>query len=73
MDSSQLRDFATRYAAAWCSQDSSQIAAFFSPNGSITIGGGAPAGRSSITEVAQGFMRAFPDLCVIFDELFVRK
>jgi len=33
----KLRDFATRYTAAWCSQDAASVAAFFSPSGSLTI------------------------------------
>ena len=66
----RLRDFAARYTAAWCSQDAASVAAFFSPSGSLTINGGAPAiGRSAITEAAQGFMTAFPDLKVYMDDL----
>lgn len=66
----QLREFAERYTAAWCSQDAASVAAFFSPGGSLTINGGAPAvGRSAITEAAQGFMTAFPDLEVTMDDL----
>ena len=66
----ELREFATRYTAAWCSQDAASVATFFSPSGSLTINGGVPAvGRSAITEAAQGFMTAFPDLKVYFDDL----
>ena len=66
----QLREFATRYTAAWCSQDAARVAAFFSPGGSLTINGGAPAvGRSAITEAAQSFMTAFPDMEVTMDDL----
>src|SRR6266852_9016050 len=44
--------------------------AFFSPNGSLAINGGAPAvGRSAITEAAQSFMTAFPDLEVTMGDL----
>jgi len=65
-----LRGFAARYTAAWCSQDAASVAAFFSPSGSLTINGGVPAiGRSAITEAAQGFMTAFPDLKVYMDDL----
>jgi len=65
-----LRDFARRYTAAWCSQNAASVAAFFSPNGSLTINGGSPSvGRSAITEAAQGFMTAFPDLKVFMDDL----
>ena len=68
--SQRLREFATRYTAAWCSQDPASVAAFFSPDGSLTINGGSPAvGRSAITEAARGFMTGFPDLVVSMDGL----
>lgn len=67
----QLRDFARRYTAAWCSQDAASVAAYFAPGGSLTINGGTPSvGRAAITEAAQGFMTAFPDLKVTMDGLF---
>lgn len=70
----QLRDFAVRYTAAWCSQDPSSVAASFSPNGSLRINDGDPAvGRSAITEVAQGFMTAFPDMAVLMDDLLIQE
>ena len=73
IDPEQLRDFASRYTAAWCSQDPASVAAFFSPNGSLTINGGTPAaGRDAIIEAARSFMTAFPDLCVTMDDLVVR-
>ncbi|HVC79811.1 MAG TPA: ester cyclase [Chloroflexota bacterium] len=66
----QLREFARRYTAAWCSQDAARVAAFFSPSGSLAINGGASAvGRSAVTAVAQGFMTAFPDLEITMDDL----
>ena len=69
-DPAKLRDFALRYTAAWCSQDSASVAAFYSPDGSLSINDGAPAaGRSAITKVAQGFMAAFPDMQVLMDNL----
>ena len=72
-DPAKLRDLAQRYTAAWCSQDAASVAAFYSQNGSLSINGGAPAmGRSAITEVAQGFMTAFPDLRVLMDDLVVQ-
>jgi len=43
MDAGELRDFAERYTAAWCSQDPERVAAFFSTSGSLTVNGGAPA------------------------------
>jgi uncharacterized protein (TIGR02246 family) len=66
----QLREFAKRYTAAWCSQDAARVAGFFAANGSLVINGGAPAvGRRAITAAAQGFMTAFPDMKVTMDEL----
>jgi hypothetical protein len=70
----QLRDFATRYTAAWCSQDAASVAKFFAPDGSLTINGGTPSvGRTAITEAAQGFMTAFPDLKVYMDDLLEKQ
>lgn len=72
-ESAKLREFALRYTAAWCSQDPASVAAHYSPHGSLSINDGAPAtGRSAITEVARGFMTAFPDLQVLMDDLLVQ-
>jgi hypothetical protein len=69
-DLKTLREFATRYTAAWCSHNAASVAAHFSPNGSLTINRGAPAiGRAAITESAQSFMTAFPDLQIFMDDL----
>ena len=73
MDPSNLRDFAARYTAAWCSQSAASVASFFTENGSLTVNDGLPAeGRSAIAEIAQSFMTAFPDLQVVIDEIAVR-
>ena len=65
-----LRDFAMRYTAAWCSQGAATVAGFFSPNGSLNINEGAPSvGRAAITAAAQEFMTAFPDLKVTLDSV----
>jgi hypothetical protein len=72
MDPATLKVFATRYTAAWGSQDAASVAAFFAEHGSLRINDGAPSvGRSAITAAAQGFMTAFPDLLVIMDSLAV--
>jgi alanine dehydrogenase len=69
-----LKDLAQRYTAAWCSQDPASVAAFFSPDGSLRVNNDDPAvGRSAITEVARGFMTAFPDLKVRMDDLLVHS
>jgi ketosteroid isomerase-like protein len=65
-----MKSFATRYTAAWCSQDPASVAAFFAENGSLRINDGAPSvGRAAITEAARGFMSAFPDMVVEMDAL----
>jgi steroid delta-isomerase-like uncharacterized protein len=72
-ETAKLRDFAVRYTEAWCSRDSAGVAAFYSPDGSLTINEGPPAaGRSAIAEAAQAFMTAFPDLQVLMDDLLVQ-
>ncbi|MDH4032066.1 MAG: ester cyclase, partial [Chromatiales bacterium] len=70
MDSAALRDFAGRYTKAWCSQNATSVAAFFSEAGSLRVNDGEPAvGRDAITAIAQGFMTAFPDLEVLMDDV----
>jgi hypothetical protein len=67
-----LQDFATRYTAAWCSQDPASVAAFYSEYGSLTINEGIPSiGTEAITEVARSFMEAFSDMKVTMDRLDV--
>lgn len=68
MDTATLQDLGTRYTAAWCSQNAASVAAFFAAGGSLTINGGTPSvGRAAITDAAQGFMTAFPDMVVTMD------
>jgi uncharacterized protein (TIGR02246 family) len=67
-----LQKFAERYTAAWCSQNAARVAAFFAPNGSLTINDGAPSvGRAEITAAAQAFMTDFSDLKVMMDSVSV--
>src|SRR5438445_12528586 len=69
----ELRDFAAHYTTAWCSQNPESVAAFFSPDGSLRVNDDpAAVGRSAITQVAQSFMTAFPDLSVMMDDLVLR-
>ena len=69
----QLRDFAARYTAAWCSQDPTSVAGFYSCGGSLTVNKDVPAvGRNAIAEVAQSFMTAFPDMRLIMDEVLMQ-
>jgi uncharacterized protein (TIGR02246 family) len=71
IEPAQLRDFARRYTAAWCSRDPASVAAFFAPNGSLSVDGAPAAGRGAITEVAQGFMTAFPDMELLMDDVLI--
>jgi len=70
MEKEQLTDFGKKYSAAWCSQKSESVAAFFSATGSLKVNANSPAvGREAITKVVQGFMTAFPDMIVAMDSL----
>jgi nuclear transport factor 2 (NTF2) superfamily protein len=72
-DPNELLDFARRYTEAWCSQNPASVAAHYAADGSLTINGGTPSvGRVAITEAAQSFMTAFPDMKVLMDDLAVR-
>jgi len=72
-DLAYLRDFGLRYANAWCTQNPAAVAAFFAPNGSLTINDGVPSvGRAAIVEAARGFMDAFPDMRVVMDDVVVK-
>lgn len=65
-----MKRFAVRYAAAWCSQDPAQVAAFFADDGRLTINGGAPhVGRAGLTAAASSFMSAYPDMAVEMEGL----
>jgi uncharacterized protein (TIGR02246 family) len=72
LESAHLRDFAARYTAAWCSQNAASVAAFFTPNGSLSVNGAPSVGRAAITEVAQGFMTAFPDMQLLMDDILIQ-
>ncbi len=69
LEAAWLRDFARRYTGAWCSREAASVAAFFAPNGSLSVNGVLAAGRGAITEVAQGFMTAFPDMELLMDDV----
>ena len=70
MNENRIREFAMSYASAWCSQNASSVASFYSPNGSLTINGGATSiGRTAIAAAAQDFMTTFPDLTVNLDDV----
>lgn len=70
MDAHELESFGARYAAAWSSQNPMSVAKFFSEGGSLKVNDDAPAqGRADITDVARGFMTAFPDMIVAMDAI----
>ena len=70
MDMTRLKDFAARYAQAWCSHDPAQVASFFASEGSLTINAGAASvGRTEIAAAAQSFMTSFPDMVVTMDDV----
>jgi ketosteroid isomerase-like protein len=70
MNPEEVRDFAERYTAAWCSGDPAEVARHYAPEGSLTINDGTPSvGYEDITAAAKAFMDAFPDLTVLFDDL----
>lgn len=74
MEISKLNDFAARYTAAWCSHNAASVASFYDENGSLKINQANPSvGRAAITEAAQGFMTAFPDMVVKMDSLDVEN
>ena len=65
-----LTDFATRYAAAWSSQNPDSLASFYSDSGALVVNGGAPSvGRAAIRATAASFMTAFPDMLVKMDSV----
>jgi hypothetical protein len=73
MDFTELNEFAARYTVAWCSQHAAGVASFFEEQGTLKINNGTPAvGRAAITDSAQSFMSAFPDLVVRMDRLDVK-
>jgi hypothetical protein len=73
-DLAELQEFAVRYTAAWCGHDANSVAAFYSPEGSLTVNSEAPAvGRGGIAELAQSFITALPDLRLTMDKLEVRE
>jgi len=70
MDQTKLEDFATRYAAAWSSQNPARLASFYTEDGSLTVNAGAPSvGRAGITTTAKDYMTAFPDMVVRLDQI----
>ena len=70
MNDAQFNDLATRYAAAWSSQDPNRLVAFYAENGSLTVNDGTPSvGRAAVRTTVQSFMNGFPDMKVVMDSV----
>lgn len=70
MDQNSLITFGNEYANAWNSQKPERVAEFFASDASLQVNDGEPAvGAEAITNVAKGFMDAFPDMIVAMDSL----
>jgi hypothetical protein len=66
--------FASGYAQAWCSQRPNFVSSFFAEDGELTVNNGKTAkGTNAITNVAKGFMEAFPDMIVSLDSLITKS
>jgi steroid delta-isomerase-like uncharacterized protein len=69
-DINALKEFATRYAAAWSGQDPVAFASFYAEDSSLRINDGEPSiGRAAIEQTAREFMTAFPDMLVSMVEV----
>jgi steroid delta-isomerase-like uncharacterized protein len=65
MDMAELTEFATRYAAAWSSQDPAALASFYAETGSLAVNDGEPSvGREAVEQTVRDFMTGFPDMVV---------
>ena len=67
-DRQELERLARDYTEAWCSHDPTRVAAHYVTGGTIAINGGEPA---PISDVAESFVAAFPDIKVFMDDLVV--
>lgn len=72
MTDDELREFASNYTAAWNSGIAAGVAEFFAADGSLYVNGSPAIGREAITEVAEGFMTAFPDMELVMDRLDIQ-
>jgi hypothetical protein len=49
MDATKLKEFATKYTAAWCSQNAAGVASFYAESGSLNINAASPSiGRAGV-------------------------
>ena len=74
MEQTSLVSFGNKYANAWSSQKPERVAEFFASDASLQVNDGEPAvGTEAITNIAKGFMDAFPDLTVSMDSLITKS
>jgi hypothetical protein len=74
MEQNSLVNFGAKYANAWSSQKPERVAEFFASDASLQVNDGEPAvGTEAITNVAKGFMDAFPDMIVSMDSLVTKS
>ena len=74
MEQTSLVSFGNKYANAWNSQKPERVAEFFASDASLQVNDGEPAvGTEAITNIAKGFMDAFPDLTVSMDSLITKS
>lgn len=70
VDQATAKQLAIDYTVAWNSGVPERVASFYGEEGSLKVNDGEPAiGREAITEVANSFMTAFPDLVLEFNGL----
>ena len=70
----KLLNFGNSYTEAWNSQNPSNVASFFSIDGSLSVNNDPPlTGREAITKFAKGFMTSFPDMKLIMDSLVTKS
>ena len=74
MEQDKLTVFGEKYANAWSGQKPEKVAEFYASNASLKVNDGEPAvGTVAITEVAKGFMDAFPDMIVAMDSIIIQS
>ena len=61
-----MNNLARTYTDAWNSHDPAKVAGHYVSGGTIAINGGEP---TPMTDVAQAFISAFPDIEVLMDDL----
>ncbi len=70
VDQAAAEKLSIDYTAAWNSGFPERVASYYDYEGSLKVNDDEPAiGREAITEVANGFMTAFPDLVLEFNGL----